>query len=43
MIDAIKVKIANGRDAVMSWVVAMPLEQKVTYVVMGLLLLHIHG
>lgn len=43
MIDAIKGKIANGRDIVMGWVVEMPLEQKVTYVVMGLLLLLLLG
>lgn len=43
MIDAIKAKIAKGRDAVRGWVVEMPLEQRATYVVMGLLLLHIHG
>jgi len=43
MIDAIEVKIANGRDAVMGWATAMPLEQKITYVIVGLLLIHIHG
>ena len=43
MIDVIKGKIAGGRDAVMGWVVAMPLEQKITYVIVGLLLIHIHG
>lgn len=43
MIDAIKGKIADGRDAVKGWVTAMSLEQKVTYVVVGILLIHIHG
>jgi hypothetical protein len=42
MIDAIKGKIMDGKEAVVSWVVDMPLQQRLSYVVIGLLIFHVH-